>query len=161
MGGFGGLPLAAAKQELQRSLDDLTSVNQFQIVFYNEKPFIFNPFRPNPPKMFVGTEENKNLARQYVQGVVAVGGTHHRDALEFALRMGPDVIFFLTDADEPGLTASELADLQRRNRSATIIHTIEFGVGLYSGRENFLVRLARQHGGQHVYVNVAELALER
>jgi hypothetical protein len=161
MGGFGGRPLAAAKRELLRSLDDLTSVNQFQIVFYNESPAIFNPFRPAPPKMFGATDENKRLAGQYVQSINAIGGTAHRNALEFALRTGPDVIFFLTDADEPGMTANELADLRRRNRSATIIHTIEFGAGPFSGRDNFLVQLARQHGGQHVYVDVAELPLER
>ena len=161
MGGFGGRPLASAKAELQQSLRDLVSVNQFQIVFYNEEPAIFNPFRPHPPKMFFATEENRRLAHEYVQAITPVGGTRHREALEFALRMGPDVIFFLTDAAEPGLTARELEEVRRRNRAATIIHTIEFGSVPFPGGDNFLRRLARQNGGQHVYFDVTGIPSER
>jgi hypothetical protein len=157
MGGFGGRPLAAAKAELQRSLQDLISGNQFQIIFYNEHPAVFNPFRPNPPKLFFATDQNKQLARDYIQEITSVGGTGHVEALELALRMGPDAIFFLTDAGEPQLTARELADLQRKNRSACAIHTIEFGSGPFQGGDNFLIRLARQNRGQHVYVDVTGL----
>lgn len=157
MGGFNGRPLFAAKSQLQNSLNDLVSGNQFQIVFYNEKPTIFNPFRPNPPKMFFATDENKQLAREYVRSITAAGGTGHVEALEFALRMGPDVIFFLTDAGEPGLSARQLGDLHRKNRAAAVIHTIEFGSGPFSGGDNFLVQLARQNAGQHVYVDVTRL----
>jgi hypothetical protein len=160
MGGFGGRPLAAAKVELQRSLSDLVSGNQFQIIFYNEQPSVFNPFRPNPPKMFFGTDENKQLAKEYIQTVSAAGGTAHRQALELALRMGPDVIFFLTDAAEPELTASELADLRKRNRAESMINAIEFGSGPFPGGENFLIRLARQNRGQHVYVDVTKLGVD-
>jgi hypothetical protein len=71
--------------------------------------------------------------------------------------MGPDVIFFLTDAGEPQLTARELADLRRKNRAESIINTIEFGAGPFQGGENFLMRLAQQNRGQHVYVDVTSL----
>jgi hypothetical protein len=157
MGGFDGRPLAAAKSELRKSLNDLASGNQFQIVFYNEQPTIFNPLRPNPPKMFFATEQYKQAAREYIQSMTPVGGTGHVEALTYALRMAPDVIFFLTDAGEPQLTARELADLQRKNRSSSIIHTIEFGAGPFQGGENFLIKLARQNRGQHVYVDVTGL----
>lgn len=33
----------AAQTELISSLDDLQRVHQFQIIFYNEKPKVFNP----------------------------------------------------------------------------------------------------------------------
>jgi hypothetical protein len=89
-----------------------------------------------------------------------LGGTKHREALEIGLAMAPDVLFFLTDAEEPQLSPAELADLRRRN-SGTIIHCIEFGVGGYSGYENFLVRLARENRGQHVYVDVTSLGPSR
>jgi hypothetical protein len=161
MGGFGGRPLAAAKAELQRSLQDLVSGNRFQIVFYNEHPAIFNPFRPNPPQMFFATEENRQLASEYVRAISPSGGTGHIEALEFALRMGPDVIFFLTDAGEPQLTSRELADLRRKNRAESIINAIEFGAGPFQGGENFLVRLAHQNRGQHVYVDVTSLSSGR
>ena len=45
MADFRGRPLAAAKQELVRSLADLQDTNQFQIIFYNERPKIFRPRR--------------------------------------------------------------------------------------------------------------------
>jgi hypothetical protein len=71
--------------------------------------------------------------------------------------MRPDVIFFLTDAAEPQLTPRELTDIQRRNRSEATIHSIEFGSGPFRGGDNFLVRLARQNHGQHVYVDITKL----
>jgi hypothetical protein len=158
MGGFEGRPLRAAKAELIKSLRQLAAVHQFQIVFYNERPSVFNPPGTGRPAVLFATDENQELARQFVDSMKAVGGTRHREALELALNMGPDVIFFLTDADEPQLTPGELAELQRRNRAGTVIHCIEFGAGEFSGSDNFLVRLARQHRGQHVYVNVVSLA---
>lgn len=157
MGGFNGRPLAAAKRELRRSLQDLVSGNQFQIVFYNERQTVFNPFAPNPPAMLFATEENRQLAEQYVRQVDAVGSTRHLDALDIALRMGPDVIFFLTDAAEPALSARELSEVRRRNRSAAVIHAIEFGPGPFQGGDNFLMRIARQNQGQHIYVDVTTL----
>jgi hypothetical protein len=159
MGGFDGRPLRAAKSELIKSLGDLAAVHQFQIVFYNERPKVFNPPSSGRPAILFATDENRQLAREFVSSITPVGGTRHREALELALKMGPDVIFFLTDANEPELTPGELADLRRRNRAGSVIHCIEFGAGEFSGYENFLVRLARQHRGQHVYVNVASLSL--
>ena len=48
--------------------------------------------------------------------------------------MRPDVIFFVTDAGEPQLSAKELEDILRRNeRVGATINAIEFGVGTGSG----------------------------
>lgn len=158
MEGFRGRPLAAAKRELIASLQSLTSTNQFQIIFYNERPQVFNPFPQRAPQLMFGTERDKDLAAGFVRSVVADGGTRHMDALKMALNMKPDVIFFLTDADEPQLSADDLADVQKWNRYAgASINTIEFGSGPYRGDYNFLVKLARQNGGQHVYVDVSQL----
>ena len=74
--------------------------------------------------------------------------------------MGPDVLFFLTDANEPVLSPGDIAELGRRNRAGAIINCIEFGVGPFSGGDNFLMRLARQNRGQHVYVDVTALGRE-
>ena len=157
MEGLEGRPMAAAKVQLINSLQDLESVHQFQIVFYNEKPAVFNPDRPRPPSILFASEENKRLARAFIDQVTPAGGTHHMDALRLALGMNPDVIFFLTDANEPQLSASEMAEVKRRNRSAAAINTIELGSGPSLSSDNFLVRLARQNNGQHVYVDVSKL----
>ena len=158
MQGFQGRPLAAAKRELIASLNDLESVHQFQIIFYNERPYVCNPRQESSPRMLFGTDRDRNLATDFVRSVVADGGTRHTEALQLALRMQPDVIFFLTDADEPRLTATELAQIRRQNQSVgASINTVEFGAGASSGDFNFLVQLAQQNGGQHVYVDVTRL----
>ncbi len=158
MDNFGGRPLLAAKTELLRSLDDLDSVHQFQIIFYNEKPKIFS-LVPGREELIWGETENKLRATNFVRQIRADGGTEHMGALTKALRMGPDVIFFLTDADQPKLTYGELQRVQRLNRGATI-HAIEFGAGPGLVGDNFLKKLARQNGGQHAYVDVRTLRIE-
>ena len=92
---------------------------------------------------------------------------HHRagrtdvavDDLKSALRMRPDVVFFLTDADQPKLTFGELQRVRRWN-SGTTIHAIEFGAGPQIAADSFLMKLARQNGGQHAYVDVRNLRVE-
>lgn len=156
MDGYGGAPLVAAKSELISSLGDLGQTHQFQIIFYNEQPRIFNPSGQSGRLVF-GTDQNKNLARRFVGSITASGATRHVEALEMALRMGPDVIFFLTDADEPRMTPRELAHIAQMNQGTTI-NTIEFGSSADADPDNFIARLARQNGGQHVYIDVTRLS---
>jgi hypothetical protein len=157
MSGYGGRPLVALKSELLASLQSLGSVHQFQIIFYNEEPRVFNTRPGQSPQMVFATDENKRLAEAFVSGVSADGGTQHLDPLLKALGMSPDVIFFLTDADDPKLTEAELKRIRQRNRGGTIIHCIEYGSGPSQDDNNFLRRLAAQNGGQHTYVDVRRL----
>ena len=159
MNGFGGRPLASAQAELLASLDDLDRVHQFQIIFYNEQPQIFNPDR-STPRLVWADDASKEKARRFVRGIRADGGTRHVSALKLALGMRPDVIFFLTDADEPRLSVEELTSIRRLNRGSSI-NTIEFGFGPQSSRSNFLTRLAQENGGRHAYVDVSRLRNRR
>ena len=155
MDGYQGRPLRSAKNELIGSLKDLSRTHQFQIIFYNERPRIFNPLG-GKPQLVWGDEEGKTMARDFVLSIRADGGTRHIDALRLALNMAPDVIFFLTDADEPRMTPDELARIRRLNGN-TSINAIEFGFGPSTGRDNFLKRLARDNNGQHAYVDISLL----
>ncbi|MEA1951802.1 MAG: hypothetical protein U9N87_10485, partial [Planctomycetota bacterium] len=155
MGGVGRSPLAAAKAELLASLESLDANHQFQIVFYNERPRQFNP-SGQVGRLAFGTPRNKEFARRFVGSMVAEGATRHEEALMLAIRLNPDVIFFLTDADEPRLNSRQLAKIARRAGGITI-NAIEFGYGPQSDANNFLVRLARQNGGQHAYVDISRL----
>jgi hypothetical protein len=159
MGGSGRSTLAAAKAELIKSLASLGEQHQFQIIFYNEEPRIFNP-SGQAGRLVFGTDQNKNLARRFVGSVTASGATRHVEALELALKLGPDVIFFLTDADEPRMSPKELAHIAQMNQGTTI-NTIEFGTDARPERDNFITRLARQNGGQHVYIDVTRLSSNR
>ncbi|MEX2114238.1 MAG: hypothetical protein WD845_13685 [Pirellulales bacterium] len=159
MDGHGGAPLASAKAELLASLEHLQPTHQFQIIFYNSKPRVFNPTGVLGRLVF-GTDQNKYLAQKFVGSITADGATRHEEALEIALRMQPDVLFFLTDADQPQLSAGQLAQIAQMNRGASI-NAIEFGYGPQSDADNFLVRLARQNNGSHVYVDVSQLPAPR
>lgn len=157
MSGYGGRPLAAAKRELIKSLESLGGVHQFQIVFYNEEPKVFNTRPGQSPQLVFGSDDNKEQAEAFVKGITADGGTQHMDALFKALGMNPDVIFFLTDADDPKLTDADLTRLRKGNRGGVTINCIEYGSGAPQGDNNFLKRLAAQNSGHHVYVDVSKL----
>ena len=153
MDGYGGRPMSAAKAELLASLEDLEDTHQFQIIFYNERPSIFT-IGGVAPKLYYADKNNKRDAQRFVGKITSSGGTQHMDALRMALGMNPDVVFFLTDAAEPQLSPNQLARVHRMNRGAAI-HCIEFGYGLQLHRDNFLMRLARENGGEHAYVDIS------
>ena len=155
MGGSGFTPMDAAKGQLLASLAGLEETHQFQIIFYNERPWRFQP-TGDPDRLLFATERNKTLAERFIRGVTADGATRHEDALLAALRLSPDVVFFLTDADEPKLYPPQLTKIARRAAGVTI-HCIEFGVGPQQDPNNFLVQLARQNGGRHAYVDTTKL----
>lgn len=152
MGGSGNRALNSAKKELLQSIADLGDTHQFQIIFYNEQPTIMK--FDNLPNLMFANAENKARARLFVAGITADGATAHEPALNLALTLEPDVIFFLTDADQPELSAAALQKIQKRNHGSAVINTIEFGLGPKIRKENFLDRLAAQNGGASVYVDI-------
>lgn len=153
MAGFEFRPMLAARQELWASLNSLRETNQFQIVFYNDDVKIFN----GGYRLFFATNETKEQAKSFIERVRPSGGTDHMIALKEAFKLGPDVIFFLTDA-EGGFTAADLHEIGRRNRSAAIINAIEFGERRSSDRS--LEAVARESGGQYVFKNINTLRLD-
>jgi hypothetical protein len=153
-GGQGRESLRAVKAELLQSLKHLDSVHQFQIVFYNERPVVFNP-TGTPGQLVFATDENKQRAVRFLDKITAEGGTAHEDALRVAIRLQPDVIFFLTDADEPKLSAAQLAKI-RELAAGIIINTIEFGPGPKPEGANFLADLANQNGGGYKYIDISK-----
>lgn len=155
-GSMEGAPLDAAKQQLIASLESLDKVHQFQIIFYNQEPRIMQLVPGQPASMEFANDAGKKKAESFIGSILADGGTRHMEALEMALRLGPDVIFFLTDAEDPKLSATELARIRRLN-SGTSINAIEFGSGPAGGGQNFLKRLAEQNHGNYGYVDISKL----
>lgn len=161
MNGFGGKPLRAAKAELIRSLKTMTERQRFQIIFYNDKP---TPFRISgmPLQMISGEDPYISRAEAYVNSIAAFGGTEHEAALKMALRMSPDVIFFMTDARIPRLSVTELREVKSRADSVgATIHAIEFGPDPVASPDSFLRDLAAQNGGEYRYVDVRSLGVRR
>ena len=157
MNGFGGKPLRAAKSELIRSLRTLTDQQSFQLIFYNDKPKAFQ-LSGVPDQLFSGDKSYVALAENYIRSIVAFGGTEHESALKMALRMSPDVVFFLTDARIPRLSTGELREIRNlADASGATIHTIEFGAEPSPPAETFLRDLAAQNRGQYQYVDIRSL----
>jgi|GEM_PF-503927 len=142
-----GRPLAAAKRELLRSLDELGEVQQFYLIFYNQTLQVFNPSGTRGRLIF-GTEKNRQSARRFVEAVRADGATIHADAIAAALRLAPDAIFLLTDADA-GDDLSE-AELERLTRSlgSTKCMVVQFG-GENQEQSPRLALLAKNSGGRY------------
>ncbi|HET6879174.1 MAG TPA: hypothetical protein VFI31_03400 [Pirellulales bacterium] len=150
--------LESAKRELLASLSDLGEENRFQIIFYNQEPHAMNLGRSFAGLVFAD-DRAKELARRFVGGINADGATEHYEPLMKALRLAPDVIFFLTDADEPVLSDVKITRIRNTNGGRTSINTIEFGEGPQPRRENFLGRIARENGGKYIYIDIGRHAL--
>lgn len=152
--------MQVAKSALVSSLQALAGDQQFLIIFYDDKPVVLHLRDAHKPQLYAATEIHKTLAKQKIAGIQPGTGTQHVPALEMALRLSPDVIFFLTDGQEPPIYEGELASLKRMNGRKTRIHSIEFGVGPEvseaSFPKNFLRKLSRQNGGTYRYYDVTK-----
>jgi hypothetical protein len=152
-----GASLATAKQQLIQSLESLSNVHQFHIIFFNQH-VRHSDLSGGGRRVAFATDRNKKLAARFVGGITADGGTDRLPALRDAVQMRPDVIFFLTDADDP-MPARELQEIADLNeRAGVVIATIEFGRGPKKQAKNFLTELARTTGGQYGYVDTTQLA---
>jgi hypothetical protein len=151
-----GPPLAAAKKQLIDSLQSLSGLNQFHIIFFNTHTQSFDA-SGGGHRIAFASDRNKKLAANFVGGITADGGTDRLVALREAINFAPDVIFFLTDAEDP-MSPTELAELARANRKAqATICVIEFGKKPEPTPNNFLARLAHETGGQYGYVDTTKL----
>ncbi|HZZ71423.1 MAG TPA: VWA domain-containing protein [Pirellulales bacterium] len=151
-----GKPLRAAKDELLRSLDSLTDVQQFQIIFYNQRQSIFTPTGSAGHLLF-GKDAMKEEAQKFVEGVKAGGATRHVDALVLAVKMRPDAIFLLTDGDEhDDMTEDEIARVIKLNTAGARIYVIQCSPP--DQKNNHLIKLAQQTDGKHVYRDITKPA---
>jgi Ca-activated chloride channel family protein len=150
--------MGAAKNELLRSLRTLNRFQQFQIVFYNtEQKWLKTPGKVDF-RFFSADEKNLRLASTFVAEIDPDGGTVHLAAIELALRLHPDVLFFLTDGGKPGLSPFDLEELKRLNERHTRIHCVQF-----SSHDDpdaaeatvFLRNLAAQSDGEFVCRDVS------
>ena len=136
--------LNVAKAELLASLERLPPEARFGVVFYSLTPrFYERTLLPANPA-------EKAKFRNYLENVKPFGGTDHIAALRESLKLGAEVVYFLTDAEL--MTESEAEEVLRQVGS-TRIHAIEFGVGPDLSTTNPLKNLTRATGGSHRYID--------
>ena len=142
--GFHGA-LARARREVLASLQRLGPATRFQVIAYNREA---EPLRINGQSGLLVADAN---TIKQVAGVVselrAAGPTDHGLALRRAIALHPDLIYFLTDADDVSLedvkTVTRLADHR------TLIHTIELNGARKGRKDGPLHKLAVDNGGTH------------
>jgi Ca-activated chloride channel family protein len=157
-GSMYGAPIRVARAELIASIQALTRTQQFQVIFYNRQPTLMRLRGDSADQLYRASDHNRAAARDFIYRETPQAGTNHMPALRQALRLNPEVIFFLTDAKEPRLHASDLAEIARINQKRARIHCIEFGKGGDLGLDNFLKKLARQNHGTFRYRDVGRFA---
>jgi hypothetical protein len=151
-----GAPLAAAKSQLIKSIATIDELQQFHIIFFNRRLLSLN-IAGGRERIAFATDRNKEQAARFINQVKADGATDRYLALKHAIALQPDVIFFLSDADDP-MTAAQLSEIARANdRVGARICVIEFGAAATPPKSNFLIDLAAQSEGEYAYVDVHKL----
>jgi hypothetical protein len=150
MGEPDGRPLDEARRELLASIDTLGDSRQFHVIFYNDRLSMFTPSGQRGRPVFAD-DDTKREVRRFVESVYAEGGTRHYEAVAAAIKLAPDAIFLLTDADEgDDLTEDELRQLSRSLGRARCM-VVQFGSA--DGRRSpRLARLAAESGGNYKVV---------
>lgn len=147
-----GRPLARAKRELLASIEALGDARQFHVIFYNERPMVFAPQGHRGRPIFAD-DESKRVLRRFVDDVGAVGGTRHYEAIAAALKLAPDAVFVLTDADvRDDLTDEEYLRLAQALRGTRCL-VAQFGGGEGHSSPR-LARLAAESGGEYRHVDL-------
>jgi hypothetical protein len=145
--------LAIAKRELNASLEQLPPNAEFQIVLYDldAQPLEIHGQRG----LLKASQENKLRAFQLLEIVRPEGGTDHVKGLKRGLLLAPDVIYYLTDADElRPQQVVELTSLNQRGSNARI-HCIELSSTQLGQSDTPMRRLARQNRGEYRGIDLA------
>jgi hypothetical protein len=152
-----GNRLKLAQSQLKKSLRLLQAGQKFAIIFYNDdyrERLKLRRQAESERGLYFASELNKQLAAQEVDRVTADRGTDHRPAILEALSLKPDVIYFLTDGDEPALSTADLTEIAKRTGQTTI-HVVKFGDGtLVSRKSSWLQRLAIQSQGEYREIKI-------
>ena len=141
--------LARACQELQQSIRRLPPTARFQVIVYNDTAhFLLRHtsgwLEPTPANIQQVVEA---LGRQLPEG-----RTDHEPALRKAFLLDPDVVFFLTDADD--LEGKHLRLASGLNRRGAVVHTIELNIQNRQRPGMPLQQLARDNRGVYRAVDL-------
>jgi hypothetical protein len=136
------------KFELERCIGDMAESDGFHIIFFSSGP----PVEMPPRRLVNATDHNKQLAFEFIDGVIARGETDPSQALERAFAAKPDIIYLLTDDGFDPHVARLVKDLNKDGKVK--VHTIGF---LYKTSEAILKQIAAENGGTYKFVTEADL----
>ncbi len=136
--------LARARREVLASLRRLPPGARFQVIAYNREaaPLAIN----GRSGLLDADEDTLRQAVDAVSALRAAGATDDGLALRRALALHPDVLYFLTDADD--VSPDDVRTATRLNDHHAVIHAVE--VGASSSRpDSPLRKLAADNGGTY------------
>jgi phage FluMu protein Com len=137
------------KYELKRSIGELSEIKEFHVIFYSSGPPVEMPTR----RLVNATERNKQLAFEFIDGVIAQGETDPSKALERAFDCKPELIYLLTDGE---FDRAIVDQTKRLNVGGKVtVHTIGF---LYKTGETVLKQIANDNHGNYKFVSESDLA---
>ncbi|HEV8000729.1 MAG TPA: VWA domain-containing protein [Planctomycetaceae bacterium] len=134
-----------AVEELIRSLNLLQPSQKFFIFFYNGATYPM--FEQRNAKLMPATTGTRAKAAKWIKAFRPEGDTAPEDAIERALKLKPQVIYFLTDGEIPNTTRSTAQRFNTEHK--TVIHTIAFE---YEGGAEQLRGIAVDSKGKYRFV---------
>ena len=137
------------KFELKRSIGELGEEKEFHVIFYSSGPPVEMPTR----RLVNATDRNKQLAFEFIDGVIPQGETDPSKALERAFDVKPELIYLLTDGE---FDKAIVGLVKKQNAGGQVtVHTIGF---LYRMGEQVLKQIAEENEGNYKFVSEKDLA---
>ncbi len=134
-----------AKAELKRSIGKLKPEQKFYVIFFNDQAFPM--FFPRPAQNLINaTGSNRSKAARWINNLRPFSVTNPEPALQMAIEMKPDVIFFLTDGD---FDIEVRESTMKANKGRIVIHTIAFAS---DAGKLILEQMAKDNGGTYRFV---------
>ena len=140
--------MSLATSELLRSVKSLPDYAKFFVVFFSSSMDL-----PSWQKEWVRARKKEfNALANWVSRIDTGGSTEPLGSFRRVLGLNPkpDVVFFLTDGEVYGVTAAEIAKLNKRGRPS-VINTIAYAT---QESQQLLEQIARESGGVYRFVPV-------
>ncbi len=160
-GSMRGGPWEAARIELLKSIGSLKPTQRFYVIFFNKEVVAITEPGTNHPasKPLTATPENLAHVKRWLDTLQIMTGEPPMKAMEAALEIECDCIYYLADGEMSESVAKKLLDmLRKKNRVNDIIdgevvvmpiHTIAY----YSDKGlEIMRRIAEENRGQFAYV---------
>ncbi len=143
--------LRTACAALKESVRKLSVGTKFQIIIYNDHaPVLITRF----PKWLETTPEIILEVEDQLDRQIAQGSTEHEGALRKAFYLEPDVVYFLTDADD--LEPRHVGLVNQLNTRRAAVHTIELNTRNRLRKDMPLQLIARQNRGTYQAVDLKQ-----